>query len=81
MEDDDDAPKLLDPFGGPQDGFDPDFLPSWTGWEGVTTGYDPWMGGPPPDDWEKPYDWPEDWKEHLAEWRKEGIRAGTWECA
>ena len=68
-------PRLLDPFGGPQDGFDPEFPPSNTGWEGVTTTYDPWTDvGPPPYDWNKSWDWPDDWKEHLAEWRGGGDR-------
>lgn len=78
--DNNEVPELLDPFGGPQDGFDPEFLFSYTGWEGVTSGYDPWRDeGPPPGNWEKPDDWPDDWRDHLAEWRAEGIEAGTWE--
>jgi hypothetical protein len=76
------ATRLLDPFGGPDDDFDPEFLPSYTGWEGVTTTHDPWRDeGPPPDDWVKPEDWPNEWRERIAGWREEGIAAGTWEGA
>jgi hypothetical protein len=74
------AARLLDPSGGPDDELDPEFLPWYSGWEGVTTDYDPWRDeGPPPDDWTKPEDWPDDWQAHISEWREEGIAASTWE--
>ena len=76
------APRLRDSFGVSQEDVDPDFPPSYTGWEGVTTDYDPWKDeGPPPDEWVKPEDWPDDWWEHIAEWREEGIAASTWDGA
>jgi hypothetical protein len=46
----------------------------------VTTELEPWIDkGSPPTTWQRPWDWPEDWADHIAQWRELGIEAGTWQ--